>query len=125
MELAEIPGTYSIIRYPADEKIPAWALELQGFWSITRTEEELSVLCATEVIQGEPSHREDNWKCLKVSGPLDFSLTGVLSSLAAPLAAAGISIFVLSTYDTDYLLVKADQLAHAKAVLRTARMRVV
>ena len=113
-----------IIRFRADEQIPAWALEQNGFCSITRTEGELSVLCKTEVIQGEPSNREDNWKCLEVNGPLDFSLTGVLSSIASPLAEEGISIFAVSTYDTDYILVKAGKLTQAKAVLRRAKFQV-
>ena len=95
MELRIIQGTYSIIRYPADENIPSWVLGLKGFCSITRTGEELSVLCETTAIQGEPSKREDNWNCLAVAGPLDFVLTGVLSSIASPLAEAEISIFAV------------------------------
>jgi len=61
---------------------------------------------------------EKGWRCLRVEGPLDFSLTGILASLAAPLSAAGISIFAISTYDTDYLLVKEEQLGSAINTLR-------
>ncbi|WP_391580952.1 hypothetical protein [Bythopirellula polymerisocia] len=73
--MAEIQETYSVIRYRADEKVPAWVLEQKDICSITRTEDELSVLCLTEVIQGEPSNREDNWKCLKGKGQLDLPLS--------------------------------------------------
>jgi len=125
MELTELKGTYSIIRYPADEKIPSWVLGQKGFFSITQTQEELSILCETTVIEGEPSNREDGWKCLKVEGPLDFSLTGVLSSIAAPLAREEISIFAVSTYDTDYILVKDEKFAKSKDVLNQADFRVV
>jgi len=61
---------------------------------------------------------EKGWRCLKVDGPLDFSLTGILTSLAAPLSAAGISIFAISTYDTDYLLLKEEQLDSAIRTLQ-------
>ena len=125
MELIEMDGTYSIVRYPADEEIPLWILGQKGFCSITKTEEELSILCETKVIQGESINQESSWKCLKVKGPLDFSLTGVLSSIASPLAREGISIFAVSTFDTDYILVKDEKFAQAKDVLRRARFRVV
>lgn len=104
-------------------------VELDGFWgnwatagsffSITRTLEELSVVCAEQVIP-EGITSEKGWRCLKVHGPLDFSLTGILSSLLHPLAKANISVFALSTYDTDYLLVKEADLERAKVVLLEA-----
>ena len=85
--------------------------------SITRTAEELSVVCSPEAVPEGVSH-EPGWRALTVDGPLDFSLTGVLASLAGPLAEAGIPIFVVSTYDTDWLLVQAERLDAAVAVLR-------
>jgi len=60
---------------------------------------------------------EKGWRCLKLHGPLDFSLTGILAALATPLAEAGISIFAISTYDTDYILVRDKDLARARSVL--------
>ena len=125
MELTEVEGIFSIIRYPAGERIPSWVLGLKGFYSITKTQEELSILCETNSIKGKPSNQEDGWKCLKVEGPLDFTLTGVLSSIASPLAGEGISIFAVSTYDTDYILVKDEKFTQSKDVLRMAHFRVL
>jgi uncharacterized protein len=67
---------------------------------------------------------EGGWRCLKVQGPLDFALTGILAALTAPLAAAGIAVFAVSTYDTDYLLLKAENLHRAAEALRGAGHRV-
>jgi hypothetical protein len=90
-----------------------------SFYSLTRTEEALAGLpddaIPPEFITVLPVER--GWRALKVAGPLDFSLTGVLASLACPLAEAGISIFAISTFDTDYLLVRAETLARAIQVL--------
>lgn len=88
-------------------------------YAITRTRDELSIVCPQADVPPS-TFSEPEWRALKVAGPLDFSLTGVLASLAAPLADAGISIFALSTFDTDYLLVKSDVLALAVEVLRRA-----
>lgn len=87
------------------------------FFSITKTSEELSLVCKESDIP-ENCTPDGSWSGLKVQGPLDFSLTGILSSLAGPLADAGISIFTISTYDTDYLLVKTIDLDKAISVLR-------
>ncbi len=123
MKLLEIQGTYSILRYSPEEKIPDW-LYRSGFYSVSRTDEELSIVCDTNVIQEEVENREDNWKCLKVEGPLDFSLTGILSSIALPLADAKISIFAISTFDTDYVMLKNNMLEKAKQVLQKAGFEV-
>ena len=87
-----------------------------SFCSVTRTEDEISVVVPEEVVPAT-WQTERGWRCLKVHGPLDFSLIGVLASLTVPLADAGISVFALSTYDTDYLLVRAADLDKAKGVL--------
>jgi hypothetical protein len=95
--------------------LPVWA-SVGNIYSITQTAEELSVVCDEDAVpQGITS--ELGWRCFKVHGPLDFSMVGVLSSLTGPLAAAGISIFALSTYDTDYLLVKDENLGGTIEVL--------
>jgi len=87
--------------------------------SITRTPAELSVVCLEAAV---PSHAEAQrgFRCLRVAGPLDFAETGILESLAKPLALAGISIFALSTYDTDYLLLPGDNLEAAVSALSDA-----
>ena len=89
------------------------------FVSITRTSDELSIVCAErDVPLGVKVDR--GWRALKIEGPLDLSLTGVLASIAVPLAEAKINIFAISTFDTDYVLVKADRVAEAIGVLRNA-----
>jgi len=90
-----------------------------GFFALTRTEDEVSLVVDEAAVQPD-WQAETGWRGMKVLGPLDFSLIGILSSLAAPLADAGISIFAISTFDTDYLLVKADRLADALKALREA-----
>jgi hypothetical protein len=120
--LRVLAGTLAVCRLPPDAPLPAWAGD-SPFVSLTRTAEELSVVCAEGAVPaGVESVR--GWRALQVAGPLDFALTGILAALAGPLAAAGISIFALSTYDTDYLLVQAATLPQAVAVLRQAGMTV-
>jgi hypothetical protein len=116
--LVLLPGAFAVCRLGPDEVIPSW-LSSCDFWSITRTDEELSVVVPEGAVP-DTWHAQKGWRCLKVQGPLDFGLTGILSSLSDPLAEAGISIFALSTYDTDYLLVRAVDLDKTKYVL-TAR----
>ena len=110
MKLTLLPGLFAVCRLDPTAPLPAWAMSgSSSFVSITRTANELSVVCAQANIPDDVQ-REDNWRSLMVEGPLDFSLTGVLSALLSPLADAGVSIFALSTFDTDYLLVRAAQL---------------
>jgi len=111
-----LPGVLAICRLEATASIPEWAT-LCPFWSMTRTEEELSLVCPETNVPQEVK-RETGWRALKVEGPLDFSLTGILASLTAPLATGKISVFAVSTYDTDYLLVKDEQLEKAVQALR-------
>lgn len=87
-----------------------------SFVSTTRTAEELSIVCP-QIQVPAVMKRKEGWRCLKVRGPLDFSLTGILASLTTPLAKAGISVFAISTYDTDYLLVKEENLEKAIEIL--------
>ena len=113
--LTILPEILSICRLDKDAAIPAWALASRLF-SLTRTAEELSVV-APQAQVPEGIKRDPGWRGLKVEGPLDLSATGVLASLTGPLAEGGISVFAVSTYDTDYLLVKARQLEKAVKVL--------
>jgi hypothetical protein len=120
MKLLLLPGLFAVCRLDPDTSLPSWAMSRSSaLVSITRTANELSIVCAQEnVIDDVRSERD--WRCLMVEGPLDFSLTGVLSALLAPLADAGVSIFALSTFDTDYLLVRATQLDLAVETLSAA-----
>ena len=115
LTLSVLEGNYAITKLSPAEPVPDWAGRGQ-FWSVTRTREELSVVCAEADIP-EAVTSDKGWRPLRVHGPLDFSLTGVIVSLARPLAEAGVSVFVISTYDTDYLLVKDERLDRALAVL--------
>lgn len=110
-----MPETLSIVRLPPGSAVPAW-IERGSWHSVTRTPDECSVVCESRLVPAGVS-RVGPWRALKVAGPLDFDLVGVLSRLASPLAAAGISIFVVSTYDTDYLLVRDEALDDAVARL--------
>ncbi len=118
MKLVEIIGDFSILRLAPTAEIPAWACKGQ-FCSVVKTVEELSIVCETRVVASGFEKREDDWKCLKVAGPLDFGLTGILASISTPLAQAGISIFAISTFDTDYILVKDNKFEAAKDVLKS------
>jgi hypothetical protein len=116
--LSLLPDTFAVCRLPAEAALPAWATA-GAFCAITRTAAELSIVCAqAQVPSGVIC--QPGWRCLQVAGPLDFALTGVLASLSQPLAAAGISTFALSTYDTDYLLIPAEHLSQAIIALQKA-----
>jgi hypothetical protein len=90
-----------------------------GFVSVTRTDEEISIVCEEAKVPAD-IQAERGWRCLKVAGPIDFSQVGVVASLAAPLAEAEIPIFVVSTYQTDYLFVKEENLQRSLTVLQSA-----
>ena len=113
------PDRLVICRFDAGSPVPLWAVQAQ-FFSITRTPQELSIVCTESSVPAELGHGERierGWRSLRVQGPLDLSLTGVLASLAAPLADAKIPIFVLSTFDTDYVLVREETLQPAITAL--------
>ena len=118
MNLVVLPEVYGICRLAPDADIPAWALQ-GSFHAITRTADELSIVCPQSSVPPKVQC-EGEWRMLKVAAVLDFALTGVLVSIAGPLAEAGISIFAISTFDTDYLLVKTGALAQAVDTLRAA-----
>jgi len=114
MRLNQLSETYVVARLDPEERIP----ECRGaFWSVTRTPEELSVVCE-ERFAPEGASVEGGWRCLRVEGPLGFSLVGVLAGISTVLSQAGVSIFVVSTYDTDFILVKSENLDRAVEVLR-------
>jgi uncharacterized protein len=104
MRLLLLPGRFAVCRLAPDAPVPAWAVA-GPLSSVTRTEDELSVVCA-EVQVPDGVRGEPGWRALRVAGTLDFGLVGVLKALVTPLAEAGISVFALSTFDTDYLLLR-------------------
>ena len=106
---------YSVCRLDKDNAIPIWALQ-GNFFSITKTLDELSIVCLQKNIPNDIRCEKD-WRILKVEGPLDFSLVGILASISSLMAEAQISIFALSTYDTDYILVKENNIHSAISTL--------
>jgi hypothetical protein len=115
LDLDLLSAPYSVCRLAPDSAAPAWAAG-EDLVSMTRTPDELSILCPQEQVP-EGIRAERDFRVLKIRGPLDFALVGVLSGLAGPLAEAGISIFALSTFDTDYILVKQEHLGRAAEIL--------
>jgi hypothetical protein len=123
VDLDVMAGAFAVCRWQSAETILDWVH--QGpFVSVTRTPTELSVVCAFDAVPAGVVS-EGPWRMLAVRGPLDFALTGVMASIAAPLADAGVSLFAVSTYDTDYVLVRAGDLDRAVAALRGAGHRVL
>jgi len=118
LTLFVVDNTLAICRLDGDAALPPWATAGPLF-SITRTPEELSIVCCQDVVpEGTPCER--GWRCLRVAGTMPFSAVGVLASLTAPLAEAGVSLFAISTFDTDYLLVKEADFDKAIAALEKA-----
>ncbi|HLZ13091.1 MAG TPA: ACT domain-containing protein [Candidatus Acidoferrum sp.] len=109
---------YAICRLGATEAVPAWAAGEQ-FVTVSRTKDELSIVCEDGKVPRE-IHAERERRLMQVEGTLAFSLTGILASIAAPLAEAQVSIFAVSTYDTDYLLVSNGELEKAIGALEAA-----
>jgi len=122
LRLEVLPWVLAVCRLGADASLPDWALS-SAFLSMTRISDELSVVCPQEAVPPEV-RCEKGWRCLRVEGPLDFSEIGILASLTAVLATADISLFAISTFDTDYLLVKEDDLQMAATELEEAGHRV-
>lgn len=111
-----LPDLFAVCRLDPRAPIPSWA-NAGDFCSFTRTAEELSIVCRQDAVP-DAVLSERHWRCLRVAGTISFSVVGVLASLTAPLAEAGISVFAFSTFDTDYLLLKEADLHQAVDVLR-------
>ena len=120
MKLVALQNTYSLWRPESinDVNLDVFKASKHELFGLNITMEEISIICPTSKLPVQPSGKvEHDWKGFKVQGPLDFSLTGILASIANPLAENNISIFAVSTFDTDYVLVKTDQFEKAKAIL--------
>lgn len=115
MELKILPYPLSVVRLEPSTPLPEWVFESE-FFSLTRTDDELSIFCESRVVPQEtPAVR--GWRCFRVVGQIDLELTGILSSLAMPLATRQISIFSISTHDTDYMVLQEKCLNDAVDVL--------
>ena len=125
--LRQMSGEYAVWQLPAGSPLPREPEAAAGgerLWSVTRTQGEVSVVSPADAVPAG-ARAELGWRALAVAGPLAFSLTGVIAGITAPLAAAGVSVFVISTYDTDYLLVKQASLEATRDLLRAAGHQVV
>jgi hypothetical protein len=115
-ELIVLSQRFAVCRLSGDAAVPSWATEGE-FFSITRSTEELSLVCSQDLVpEGILCERE--WRCVRVAGTMAFSTVGVVAGLSRPLAEAGIGIFIVSTFDTDYLLAKEQDWPQAIDVLR-------
>ena len=112
-----LPETLALVRRAPGDAVPGW-FPGHGLRHATWAADELSLLCDEAAVPADEPHAERGWRALELQGPFDFALTGILLSVLQPLAAAGIGIFAVSTFDTDYVLVKAVQLEAALAALR-------
>lgn len=122
LDLTLEPWTLAVCRLEPDAAVPSWATS-GPFHAIVRTPAELSIVCSADDVR--PGVRaETGWRCFRVAGPIAFTETGVLSSVAAPLAAAEVGIFAISTFDTDYVLVPGQKLDGALLALAAAGHRV-
>ncbi len=118
LSLELLPRAFAVCRLEALGPVPEWARG-GAFCSITRTTAELSIVCEERLVPKGVQH-DRGWRSLKLVGPFDLDLTGVLASVLQPLADAGVSIFAVSTFDTDYVLVRSARLEQAVAALRAA-----
>ena len=119
MNLSVLKESMTVCQLPPNDPIPAWTAGRAAFLSITRTSEELSIVCPVNLVPSSVK-QVAGWRAFKVEGPLDFALTGILAAIAEPLAKADLTLFALATYNTDYVLVKANQADAAAKALRAA-----
>lgn len=116
--LSLAPERFAVCRFAPDDPLPAWVFHAGATtWSLTRTPRELSLVCPEDDLPPSVERAERGWRALELEGPIPFDETGVLAGLAAPLAAAGIPVFAISTYDTDLVLVRERDLERAVAAL--------
>ena len=116
LSLTVLDESLAVCRLDAGAEIPSWATGT-SFFSVTRTEDEISIVCPEENVP-EGVSQEQGWRALKLEGPFELSMVGILASVVEPLAGAGVSIFAVSTFDTDYVLVREGNLDLAVDALR-------
>lgn len=115
LKLKLLDGIYAVCRFEDSKKVPSWVNEKE-FFSVTKTEDEISVVMLQDKISSDVKAEKD-WRILKVEGTLDFSLIGILAKISGILAKNSISIFVISTFNTDYILVKEEKIEKTILVL--------
>ena len=116
------PGELSIVRLGPGDAVPEWAAAAEGFVSVTRSGAELSIVCPVQLVP-DVVRSEGGWTAIKLIGPFPFDQVGVLASVVGPLAESGVSVFAISTFDTDYVLVKTVRLQAALVALERAGHR--
>jgi hypothetical protein len=122
LDMVALQGRFAVCRLEPSAPLPGWARR-EGFLTISWSPDELSVVCAEDLVP-DGVKCERGWRALKLQGPFDFALTGILLSVLAPLAEAKIGIFAVSTFDTDYVMVKDEGLERAIEALRAAGHRI-
>ena len=123
LQLSLLPDVLAVCRLEPSDRIPEWATRT-GFFSVSRTTDQLSIVCANSEV-GDEVRASRGWRAIKIEGPLDLDLVGILVSVAVPLAHAGIGILPIGTFDTDYILVRDQQLAQAIKALRATGFHIV
>jgi uncharacterized protein len=124
LNLSLLEGCFAVVQLDAKSPVPTWALQGE-FFTVSRSGEELSIVCPeSNVPENSALRLERGWACLKLQGPFEFSLTGILLSVLEPLAKAQVGIFAISTFDTDYVLIKNDSLETAIVALEQVGHRV-
>ena len=124
LTLELLKGNYGVCRLSPQEGIPTWSQQGE-FYSITQTSEELSVVCLEDFVPEEVEIVEKAWRILKIVGPLDFSLIGILAKISELMADYQISVFAISTYNTDYTLVKQDKVDQAIKALKESGYNII
>ena len=119
LKLVLRPESFCIHRLPPDRALDLQRLGAASWYSVTRTEEELSVVAPADIDPG-PGDRQPGWSCLQIVGPLDFAMVGVIAGVAKVLAGTGVSIFTISTYNTDHILVRTSDVETAIRALAAA-----
>jgi len=123
LKFSFVLGVFAICKLPAAAPIPNWAIE-GPFFSVTRTADELSIVCRADNLPRDVTS-ESHWICFKLQGPFAFTQTGILASFIGPLSANAIPIFAISTYDTDYVLIKEEYAGAALQTLQQAGHQLV
>jgi uncharacterized protein len=118
LHLREVEGSYAVVQLKPDAPVPTWAMA-GGFWNLSRTPDELSIVCEAALVPTDQV-QQGGWSLFMLQGPFEFSLTGILTAVLNPLRDAGIGIFAMSTYDTDWVMVPVDRFDEAVAALRGA-----
>ena len=117
-DLIILKDTYTIYKFKSSSKTPRW-IENSEFYSVTKTKDELSIVCKQmEVKLPAGGVVDKNWRMIKIIGPLDLSLTGIIAEISSVLAMSGIPVFTISTYHTDYFMVKEENLDKAIVALK-------